>query len=154
MGWVLEVAVWWVSGTGVWLLGLSSVTVSDLVLGILAAFVGALIGAAGRRLVGGDWRPRARWVMQVPRVAVAIFAETATVLAAAPRGGPGAERRISVPREGCEGVRDAREALTTIGVSVSPGSYVVDVDPERSEFIVHTLGAETPSWARINTDAR
>ena len=85
MRWVVEVAVWWVLGTGVWLLGLSTVTMSDLVLGILAAFVGALVGAVGRRLVDGRWHPRARWLAQLPRVALAVVAETATVLAAAPR---------------------------------------------------------------------
>ena len=41
-----------------------------------------------------------------------------------------------------------------MGLSLSPGSYVVDADPERGELIVHSLGATTPAWARIDTDAR
>jgi multisubunit Na+/H+ antiporter MnhE subunit len=155
VAWVLEVAVWWIVGTGVWLLGLSAVTASDLVLGVVAAFVGALVGTAGRRRVSGHWRPRARWFAQLPRVALAVVAETATVLIAAPMlGRQGTERRITLPREGSEDVRDAREALTTMALSVSPGSYVVDVDPERSELIVHALGHRTPAWARVDPDVR
>lgn len=153
---MLEVAVWWVLCTGVWLLGLSAVTTSDLVLGIAAGLIAALAGVWGRRLADGHWRPRPRWLLQVVRVALAIVLETGTVLAAAAMPGRRRSRhqRLRLPLDRRRDVADAREALAAIAVSASPGSYVADFDPDRRELLVHVLGAQTPAWARVDTEQR
>lgn len=54
-------SVWWLVLAGVWLATVSTVSVAELVVGLIAALVCAVAASAGRWAADGRWRVRAGW---------------------------------------------------------------------------------------------
>jgi len=89
--------------------------------------------------------PPLRWVGHAPRIAGQILVDCGVLFAALARRlfrrRPlrGVMLRIPV-RYGDDSARDAaRRALLNFGVSITPNSYVVDLDPETSTVLIHQL---------------
>jgi multisubunit Na+/H+ antiporter MnhE subunit len=53
-------------------------------------------------------------------------------------------RRVPLPEDHAEGDWQNRQAAAVILVSASPGSVVLDVDPDSGEALVHELAAGRP----------
>lgn len=149
---VSEVAVWWAACVGTWLLTLSSVNLEDLCVAIPAGLLCGLAATTGRRLAGGRWRPQLRWVRWLVVLPIGVVADTVGVWKAAARAAVDPARRgrrqvSRVPIGEPASVAAARQALVTLVVSASPGSLVIDVDPDAGELLVHSLADSAPSWA-------
>ncbi|MFE1862364.1 Na+/H+ antiporter subunit E [Streptomyces anandii] len=145
---VAEVVWWWVAAVGVWLLTLSSVTWQELAVAAACGLPAAVAAPAGRRAVGGCWRPRPGWIRWAATLPPSVLADTARVFWTALRHArderpPGRVREVPLPHEAPEPVAAARRALATIALSSTPGTYVVDDDPERHRLVVHSLSEST-----------
>lgn len=142
---------WYLPLVGLWLLLVSTLARAELLLGLVAAAV----GATAQELVNAQdlvrFRLRARWLRDLRllpgqvlvdsgRLAVVLWRQLV-------RGEPatGAFRTVPFPATGPVGGGDAEEnalrALVTTAVSLSPGTYVVGIEGGEGVMVVHQLPA-------------
>ncbi|WP_129310788.1 Na+/H+ antiporter subunit E [Streptomyces sp. L2] len=148
MAGAVELVWWWGAAVGVWLLTLSSVTVPDLVVAAACGLPAAVAAVAGRRAVGGRWRPRAGWLRWAAALPLSVLGDTARVFWTAVRhagdaDAPGRVREVGLPHDEPEPVAAARRALATVTLCSTPGTFVIDDDPERHRLVVHSLSGKT-----------
>ena len=129
-----------------WLLFTSTVNKSEAVVGAGASLIAATAAEVVRVKTSLGFRPRLRWFRHAIRVPWSILTDTWTVLAVLANHATGRRRvrgqlravgfrhgRLGDPRDA------ARRALVTVGVTTSPNTIVVGVDPDRDELLVHQL---------------
>jgi multisubunit Na+/H+ antiporter MnhE subunit len=147
-----EVLVWWAVGIGVWLLTLSSFAWPEFWLAVATTLPCAVMAVVARRAAEAQWAwpwEALRWLALIP---VAILTDAAGVL-----WRPWSQRRpdeghFSVVRLAAVGHSPrvaTRRALSAIAVSVTPGSYVVDVDPDSGEMTIHSLSSARPRMEEV-----
>jgi len=141
-------AAWWAAMLAAWVALVDTIALQELVLGAAAAVAAAAIAFEVHRRGYVSFRPRARWLLQVPRLAWSVLADCALLA--------GALWRCVVRREAVRGTtirvpfdygddngRDgARRALVNLSVSLTPNSFVIDIDPEAHGLLVHQLVAQ------------
>src|SRR6266480_4417239 len=124
-----------------WLLLVDTVTEPELIAGAVAAALGATTMTAVRAQRLAAFRPRARWILASPVVlpyagadlgvlAHALFRRV--VLRRDVRGG---FRTAPFRHGGADGEATARRVITTLIVSFTPNTYVLEVD-DRSDLIL------------------
>jgi multisubunit Na+/H+ antiporter MnhE subunit len=147
---VLEVAFWWAVGVGLWLLTLSSVSGQELVAAIATGLPCAVMAVLARRAVRGPLRPRPAWLRWLLPVPVAVLTDSVRVLGVAAgalvgrRIPDGDLRRVTLPRDDSAEDWQNRQAAAVVLVSASPGTVVIDVDPDSGEALVHELASGRP----------
>jgi multisubunit Na+/H+ antiporter MnhE subunit len=137
----IEAAVWWVMLFALYLAIISTISPTEIVVGTATVVAGAAAAIVTRRqLLAADnderYRPRARWarwLLRLPDQAVTGF-----VRLLRPRGG---FTEIRLPEDERSA---ARRGYAALALSVTPNTYVADVDPEQGTLLVHRLG-ERPS---------
>lgn len=135
-----EVAWWWGASLGVWLLSLSTVSGSELLVATPASFLCGLLAVVARRAMRAAWRPSPGDLPPLGRALPAIFADAAAVVLAALRRRPGGFRTLELTGGRGDGARPAaRRAVATFVLSLAPGTYVVDLDPADGRALVHEL---------------
>lgn len=152
---LLEVASWWAACIGLWLLTLSSISLSEVVVAAAAGLPCAIVAVAARRAVDGSWPPHAGWTRWLVVLPVAVVADTARVLGIA--AGVLVGRRIlggdvreePLLRDRTAALRPTREAAATLLVTATPGTLVLDADAEHGRMVVHSLGAGRPSMDSV-----
>ncbi len=140
----VELLWWWGAAVGIWLLTLSSVGTAELVVAAACGLPCAVAARAGRAAVRGCWTPRARWAWWPAPLAASIVADSARALLVAVRRIGGTEQRgglreVRLPAGEPEPVAAARRALATLAVTSTPGTLVVDTDPDRCLLVTHSL---------------
>lgn len=149
-----ELLWWWGACVGIWLLTLSSVTVPELTVATACGLPCALAARAARRAVGGAWLPRPGWVAWLVLLPGAVVADTGRLAAVLPRAArrrldPGRLRDIPLPGSEPDPVAAAHRALASLVVSASPGTVVVDSDPEEGRLMVHSFRSGWPWLDRV-----
>jgi len=145
-----EVALWWAACVGTWLLTLSSVNTPELVTAVVAGLPCAVLAVLARRAVRGPLAPRAAWLRWLLPVPVAVVADSARVLGVAAgalvgrRIPEGDLRRVALPRDADDSAWQNRQAATVVLGTASPGSVVLDIDPDSGEALVHELASGPP----------
>lgn len=139
-----ELLWWWGAAVGIWLLTLSSVGTAELVVAAACGLPCAVAARAGRAAVRGCWTPRVRWAWWLAPLVVAIVADSARALVVAVRRLRGTEQRgelreLRLPAGEPDPVAAARRALATLTVTSTPGTLVVDTDPDRCLLVTHSL---------------
>lgn len=119
-------------------------TVSEALAAALFALPAAAIAAVARRLLGRIEAPDRRWWRWFIRMPVTVVAETVAALRVR---GPGRTERLALPGDRLE----ARQAVVTIAIGLSPGAMVADVPPEESAVIIHRL---VPGRLRVLEEVR
>ncbi|HZU72909.1 MAG TPA: hypothetical protein VE990_09085 [Acidimicrobiales bacterium] len=143
--WALEVLGWWALLVGVWVTTLSSVATSDMAAAAGSALLCALAMPAARRAVGGRWHPSPgwlRWLLWLPAAVAADFVRVSAVaLSQLRRRGsdPGEIRRLPLGPVSAGPVADARQAMATLTLSLTPGTFVFEVDEVAGAVVVHAL---------------
>jgi hypothetical protein len=127
-----EVLAWWPGLTGLWLLTLSSVSLPELLVAVVAGLICALAARAARRAMGGAWSLRMGWIRWLATVPRALVRESAQVLIARQSG---RIDEVSLPDEP-EAVRAARSAVATVLIGSTPSTMVVSAGPR---LVVHRL---------------
>ena len=119
---VLEIVVWWVVLTGVWLTTLNAYSTEELVASAALALPCAFAARAGRHAAGVTWRARPgwfRWLLALPGAVVADTIGLVRVSCGRRATGEGDEfRELRLPHEEDTALRYGREALTTAAVRV------------------------------------
>jgi multisubunit Na+/H+ antiporter MnhE subunit len=142
---LLPAALTWVALLGLWMVLSGSLVLSELVVGIVAATIGAVAFDIVRRQGLLTFRPRGRWLLRASRLPWQVLRDTWLVSAGLIRSlvlrKPirGRFREITVPRDQDESREPARRALFIAGVSLAPNMYVVDTDPDSDKLLVHEL---------------
>jgi multisubunit Na+/H+ antiporter MnhE subunit len=153
MAWRRVVTAWlavWVACFGLWLLLTATVDHTELLTGAGAAAIAATAFEVIREHGAPRARPRWSWLKPVPRIPLLVVRDTVTVfseLARQLRGGrrrPGRLAAVPIPDVGDEAERNARHLFVTIGVSLSPNTYVIGFEPDRNEMLVHQLVPTQP----------
>jgi multisubunit Na+/H+ antiporter MnhE subunit len=145
-----EIALWWAACVGTWLLTLSSVSTPDLVAAVVSGLPCAVLAVLARRAVRGPLAPRTAWLRWLLPVPVAVLADSVRVLGAAAaalvgrRIPQGDLRRVTLPRDDSDRDWQNRQAAAVVLVSASPGSVVLDIDPDSGETLVHELATGRP----------
>ncbi len=145
----------WALLTGIYLVLAGQVSASEVVAGVVTGLVAALLSVAVRRDAGRQFRFRAvPWLVLLGRPALALVHDTARVgmaLARAVLRGQdvhGAVVRQAFARGGADAQDAARRGLVTLGVSLTPNSYVLRILDERDEVRLHRLAERKPSPSR------
>jgi multisubunit Na+/H+ antiporter MnhE subunit len=135
-----------------WLLLTSTINPSEAIVGAGAAAITATVVAIVRSEAPLSFAPRARWLLRAWRVPAQIAADMWTLTRAlvlhvtrrrAVRGGYWA-----IPfRHGAEDDprQRARRALATVGVTMTPNTYVIGVEGEEDFLFVHQLVSDPES---------
>jgi multisubunit Na+/H+ antiporter MnhE subunit len=129
-----------------WLLFTSTVNASEAI----AGFGASTIAATAAEIVRADrpfvFRPRLAWFRVAWRIPLQIASDTRTVFVVLFDHVTGRKRvRGTWQAVGFRHGRDAdpedaaRRALATVGITMSPNSIVVGVDPDRDELLLHQL---------------
>ena len=145
-GRLLETVAWWPLLVGVWVLTLSSVSVSELAFAAAAALPCAALATAARRAIRGSWRADLGWLRWLPALVGALAADTARVLALGLRHARSRQlpAGLSTVELGSSpaGRRSGHAALAALTLSATPGSIVVDDDASdrQPELTVHVVG--------------
>lgn len=150
----IEVAWWWAVSCGVWLLTLSSISAAELIVALSCGLPCGFAARATRRSLGGEWRLRPRWSLWVGPLVVAVLADSARLVATSLRsvartGQAGQLTAVSLPPGEPEHVFAGREAVGTVALSATPGTFVVDCDPERHVLTVHSLVSGPPAMEEV-----
>jgi multisubunit Na+/H+ antiporter MnhE subunit len=139
-----------------WLLLTSTINGSEAIGGVGASCVAATLAELARRRGVMRFAPRARWLGFAAQVPVQIVTDTILVYGALLRHVSGQRRARGTLRAvpfayGREGSpRDsARRALAIVGISMTPNTFVIGVDPDSHELLVHQLVPRPDSVPRL-----
>ncbi|TMK83834.1 MAG: hypothetical protein E6G57_15470 [Actinobacteria bacterium] len=141
----------WAACFGLWLLLTSTVDHTELLTGVGAATLAATAFEVVREHGAPRARPRLTWLKPVPLLPLLVLRDTAVVFAELGRQLRGGHRRpgrlqiVRLPELGDDAERNAGHLFVTIGVAVSPNTYVIGFEPERDEMLVHQLVPKRPA---------
>ena len=136
---------WFVVLNLIWIALIDGVILAEEVLGACASAVAATAAVALRRQRIFRFQPRWRWILPAWRLPWRTVVETGWVLGALFRqlaGGTarrGSFRRVPVTLPDDESLEATKRALLTAGLSFPPNSYVLEIDTEREEMLLHQL---------------
>ena len=142
------VAIWlaWWSGLAVvWLLLVDTFRPEELAVGAAAAAITATLATVAHLRGYIRFRPRAAWLLETPQIVGNVLVDCVLLAGALWHKTVRRERTqgemIRVPfHHGDDSGRDgARRALVNFAVSLTPNSYVVDIDPEGDSLLVHRM---------------
>lgn len=149
---VAEALLWWALCLGVWVVSLSAVSTAELIVAAAVSLPCGALAVAGRVSAHHAWGLRLRWLVPVLSMPAAIVGDTFSVLRSVVRRDPGHFARVEVGEGRGRGSRpEGRRVASTFWISVAPGSYVVDIDPDTGEALLHVLGSGRPRMERIAT---
>jgi multisubunit Na+/H+ antiporter MnhE subunit len=140
---------WWVGLTGLYLLFAGTLNAQEIAAGLVAAAIAATgVTAAGRS--EEPWAYRWSWLRKLLRLLWEVPRDAVRVSRAAWRAvvlrQPIEGRFEVVPFEpgGDDPHSATRRALVTIGISLPPNSFVIDIDRQHSSILVHKLVPAPP----------
>ena len=136
---------WFLALNLIWFALIGSFILAEEVLGAFASALAATaaVGLARQRIF--KFRPRLRWFLPAWKLPWRTVVETGWVLGALARqlgGGPakrGSFRRVPVTLPVDESEAATKRALLTAGLSFPPNSYVLEIDSDREEMLLHEL---------------
>jgi multisubunit Na+/H+ antiporter MnhE subunit len=147
-----EALWWWGACLGIWLLSLSAISDGELIVATLSCLPCGLFAVVARRAMGNAWHVRAIWFRPLLIMPVVILTDTVKVFASVLRRDSG--QFVSVPVGGGAGDSvhaHGRRAVATFFVTVTPGSYVVDIEPSDGTALLHVLPGGGPSMEKAAT---
>jgi multisubunit Na+/H+ antiporter MnhE subunit len=151
----LELGCWWGALMGGWLVTLSSVSLSEFGVAAGAALASAVAAVAARKDIGRRWALPirwARWFVPLPR---AVATDTIRVLFIPPRRmvrgrkWDGEFREQPMPAGESAATALTRRAVATLLISSTPGTFVVDAEPDEETTLVHSLVGGTTAMERM-----
>jgi hypothetical protein len=143
LGWFLALNVLWLAFIGAF-------DVAETIFGVFASALAATAATSVRQTGLVVFRPRVAWLLAIWRIGPRIFVETYELFMVlwrrVVRGEPIRGRFRAEPfRIGRDARRaSARRAVRTIGESIAPNAYVVGIDEEHHEVLVHEIITAPP----------
>ena len=136
---------WFLALNLIWLALIDSFVLAEEVLGAFASALAATAAVELGRQRIFKFRPRLRWFLPAGKLPWRTVIETGWILGARARqlaGGPakrGSFRRVPVTLPVDEIEAATKRALLTAGLSFPPNSYVLEIDSDREEMLLHQL---------------
>jgi multisubunit Na+/H+ antiporter MnhE subunit len=151
---------WWAALMAAWLLFVESLALAEIVVGVVASAAAASTAEVVRERGYARFSPRARWLVHVPRVGLQILVDCwilGVALVEQLRGRRtvrGVMYRVPIYYGDDSSQAAARRALLNFAVSITPNSYVLDLDEETSTALIHQLvpGRLDPLLEKRETD--
>jgi multisubunit Na+/H+ antiporter MnhE subunit len=141
VAWVILV---WVALTAFWLLIQGEWNAIQLYAAASAATLSLVVGLGVRRWALPSARVEVRWLRRALWIPWQVVKEFGYVTLFLLRRGEGEFRTVSYPTGGARPAERGRRAFVALATGYSPNSYVVDVDQERGEVLVHLLRSVPP----------
>lgn len=138
-------SAWWCGLFVTWLLLVDTFDVQELLVGVNAAALAATVAVAIHHRGFVRFAPRAAWISALPTVAWSVPVDTVVLGRALVhrlvlrRPVEGSTIRVPFHYGGDTGHDGARRALVNFAISITPNSYVIDIDPEAHSLLVHRL---------------
>lgn len=142
-------AGWWLGFIPLYLLLAGSLSWQEIVAGIVVASLAALAVTATRHAGRLHFRPRLRWISYFRHLPGRVLADCVLVTAALARtllrrqNIEGAFRTIPFDPGGDDAESAARRALVVGAACLAPNSYIVAVDAEGKQLLLHQLVPST-----------
>lgn len=146
---VVEIVVWWAVTYAVWLISLSTVPLQELLLVAGCSLPCGIAAAGARWAIRDSWWVRVSWLKPMLVLPVAIVTDAAQVLVAGLLRRRGSFQTISTGTGGDSSSARGRRALTIGLITSTPGSYVLDIDPESGDILLHSLASRGPRMERM-----
>lgn len=133
---LIEPAVWWVVLLATYLAIVSTISVTEILVGVPAAAAGAAVAVVTRRaLLAADnperYLPRPAWLRWLLPLPVQILTDSLRLLR--PHG------EFDELRLPDDDRRAALRGFAALTVSASPGAYVAEVLPDRGDLVLHRI---------------
>lgn len=135
--------VWWGLGVGVWVVSLSAVPVTEVIVAALVSLPCGVLAVVARVAAGNAWTFRPGWFRPALVLPLAIVKDLIQVfsLLRPGRNGAGRFRYRALSDASGEGSRpQGRRALATLLVTSTPGAIVIDIEPDTGLALVHEVG--------------
>jgi multisubunit Na+/H+ antiporter MnhE subunit len=129
----VELLVWWVVLSAVWLGTLSTASPTEIAVGVAGAGLGAGTAVLARRALKASWRPRTRWLRWAARVPATVLTDSAKVLF-----GRSKPTTRELP------VKDV--AVAAAFVNATPGTVVLAAHDD--VLVLHALGDKVSGLER------
>lgn len=143
---VAEIVAWWAVTFSVWMISLSAAPLQEYLLAAGCGLGCAVAAFWARRALDASWSLRLRWLKPLAAVPLMAVTDAAQVLWAVARPGQPGGRFETVRTRAIDDVPEARSrrAVATWFMSVTPGSYVLDADPDSGDLLIHSLAHRGP----------
>lgn len=151
---LLTFAVWWAILFGVWLVLVDSLAKPEVAGGAIAAVPAAALTYAVVASQRDRFRVRPRWFLALKPVPLAILRDSALLVPVLwrriTRGEFPASTFTSVqtPMRGDDPEAAAQRALSILGTSLAPNTFILGIDTERGVALVHQLVPQSPEQLR------
>lgn len=138
-------AIWWVLCAALWLALVDRVKLDELLLGVLAAALGATAAVLVRQRRTVLLHPRARWLRGTWRPLLALVADLAPLARALVVRGilrreqTGRIHELPYDAVGDDPRQAAHRVLSAVLGSLGPNTIVLEIDAERRMLITHQL---------------
>lgn len=148
---VIAWLITWAASMVLWLWLTATKNVSEAIAGAGAATIAATVFEVVREKEAPRFRPRLGWLKRAPLVPVLVLRDTVVVFVELTRQlrggrrGRGCLHVLSLPEAHDEAEASAFHLLATVGISVTPNTYVIGFDHERREVLVHQLRPARPA---------
>lgn len=128
---------------GLWMLFVSQVKVSEAIVGVAAAILGAAAAGMVKEKGFGRFRPRAKWLLLFAFEPWYVLTGSASILWALAKRLLGkrsdAQFKVVPFRGGKDPRSAARRALAITLTTISPNSIVVGIDKKKNFMLVHQI---------------
>jgi multisubunit Na+/H+ antiporter MnhE subunit len=135
---------WWAALLAAWLLFVDTFALAEILAGVVASAFAASLAEAVRERGYVRFAPQLRWLGHAPRVTWQILVdcwilELALIQRLRGRRVRGVMDRVPITYGGEDSRSAARRALLNFAVSITPNSYVLDLEPDTRVALVHQL---------------
>jgi multisubunit Na+/H+ antiporter MnhE subunit len=137
--------VWWVLCAALWIALVDRVPPDEMLVGVVAATLGATAAVLVRQQRRLVLRPKARWILRAWRPALDMVRDLRPLaVALVTRGilrrtGTGRVHELPFDATGEDPESHAYRVLTATYGSVAPNTIVLDIDRERGKLYAHEL---------------
>ena len=132
-------ALAWLALWALWLLYQGEWNAIQIYAASSAATLTLFVALLVRRFALPAVRVERRWLVRAVRIPWLVVKEFWFITAFLVERGEGEFRRIDFPAGGARPAERGRRAFIATATGYSPNSYVVDVDEDRREVLVHVL---------------
>jgi multisubunit Na+/H+ antiporter MnhE subunit len=146
-----EIVAWWAVAFSVWMISLSTAPVQEYLVAGACALPCGLAAFAVRRALEAQWVLRPSWFKPLVMAPVVIVSDAGQALWAVlrQRHQGGRFETVATGAVGDAPAARSRRAVATFLMSLTPGSYVLDADPETGDLLVHSLSSRGPRMERL-----
>jgi multisubunit Na+/H+ antiporter MnhE subunit len=144
-----EALTWSGAAFGLWLISLSAVSNQEILIAALASLPCGAAAVGARLAVRDSWTLRPGWLKPALQLPLSLVTDAVQVFAACVpfRRRPGRFETVPTGAGGDTARARSQRAVWSALISVTPGSYVLDVDEESGDMLVHSLAHAGPQIA-------